>query len=103
MDFKTNEVYTFRLNSGEELVAKVVDVAGDRVFVTGPLILAVINTPQGPTGQLIPGMLSVKPTTRLEINTQCVVLCGVPTPELYESYIQSTTGIAPVTKKILTG
>jgi hypothetical protein len=94
-----NEVYTFKLNSGEELISKVVKIEDNLVFLHEPVSVA-----PGPQGVgLIPSLFTADPKgeTRLNINAIAIV---APTDEgVRAKYIQATSGIIVPDKKLILG
>lgn len=93
-------VMTFKLNSGEELIAKVVGVDGQFVKVTEPVSIA--PSPQGMG--LVPSMFTAEPTAESVININSVSLYAVTEESVKFKYIEATTGIKlPPEKKIILG
>jgi hypothetical protein len=100
MTIKYNEVYTFKLITGEEIVAKILGGRSDSGFDIEHPILCVL----GPQGlQMMPYMLSAKMGDKLELNTHSWVMFAEARDDVRDSWIQATTGIAPVRKQIITG
>jgi hypothetical protein len=95
-----NEVYSFKMNSGEELVAKVVEVGVDRVSVTQPVSVA-----PGPQGMgLVPSLFTADHDKNLVINIDNVAIYGVTDENIRVKYIEATTGIAtPTQRKVILG
>lgn len=99
MNFKPNEIYSFKLTTGEEMVAQVVDQQQDVCEIRHPIMVAL-----GPQGlQLMPGLFSANLEKTLQINTSTVVIVAQVRDDIRNKYIEVTTGIAPVTKSIITG
>ena len=65
MNLDINEIYTLKLNSSEELVAKVVDQFDGYIEITNPI--AAVLTPQGL--QLMPCMFSSNMDKNVQLNT----------------------------------
>lgn len=99
MNIDSNEIYTFKLATGEELVAKVIHIADDAIEVNQPI--STMISPQGL--QMMPTLFSSNQDKNVQINTRALVMVADPREDVRNSYIQATTGIAPVTKKIITG
>jgi hypothetical protein len=95
----TGTVMTFKLNSGEELIAKVVDVQGQFVKVTEPVSIA--PSPQGMG--LVPSMFTAEPKDDAVININSVSLYALTEESVKFKYIEATTGIKIPEKKIILG
>ena len=69
-DCKKNTVYTFKLSSGEELIAKVINTDNDNFIIEHPVSCA-----PGPQGMgLIPSMFTNDPQLSVTLNTSSVSL-----------------------------
>lgn len=99
MNIKVNEVQSFKLTTGEEIVAKVLEIREESVVLEHPILTAL--SPQGL--QLMPGMFSVDLEKNVVLNKHSWVLVGETREDVRNSWIQITTGIQPVSKQILTG
>lgn len=83
------EIITFKLSSGEELIAKIEDNKPLDYVVSKPMVLTA--TAQG-IG-MIPYLFTVDQTKNIPINKSLVVV-AIPTEKSYaDQYIQSTTSI----------
>lgn len=99
MTYEIGQVYTIKLNSGEELVAKVTDISDTQLTITDPVSIA-----QGPKGMtLIPSMFTVDITKPIRLNTTSVTLFGYTEDNVRDQYITMTTGIQLPDKKIIMG
>ncbi len=99
MNLELNTVYTFKLNTGEELVAKLVKIEADYLEIEHP-ILTVISQ-QGL--QMMPGLFSANLDKNMRLNNHSWALVAETRDDVRDSWIQATTGIAPVRKQIITG
>ena len=99
MNIDINEIYTFKLVTGEELVAKVTQHTNSTLEVEQPI--STVISPQGL--QMMPSLFSADTSKKVQINTNTLVMVAQPRDDVRNSYIQATTGIAPVTKQIITG
>lgn len=99
MKLEKNTVYTFKLNTGEELVARFVADQGDYLEIEHP-ILTVIS-PQGL--QMMPGLFSANLDQTLQLNKSSWAMIAETREDVRNSWIQATTGIVPVKKQIITG
>jgi hypothetical protein len=95
-----NKVYTFKLNSGEELIAKVVVVHGDHtVVIENPVSVA-----PGPQGMgLVPSMFTADPDAEIKLNTASVSIYALTDENVRMKYIEATTGIKVPEKKLILG
>jgi len=100
MTIKHDEIYAFKLITGEEIVARIVSGNDDDGFDIEHPILCVL----GPQGlQMMPYMLSSKMGGTLTLNTHSWIVFAEARDDVRDSWIQATTGIAPVRKQIITG
>ena len=99
MKLETNNIYTFKLNTGEELIARMVEIAPDHMIIEHP-ILTVISQ-QGL--QMMPGLFSADLGQNVRLNNASWAMIAETRQDVRDSWIQATTGIAPVRKQIITG
>jgi hypothetical protein len=98
-DAKNNTVYTFKLNSGEELIAKVVSTDNDNFIIEHPVSCA-----PGPQGMgLIPSMFTNDPQLSVTLNTSSVALFAETETSIRDKYREATTGITVPEKSIVLG
>lgn len=98
-DLKTNEIYSFKLNSGEEVVGKVTAIGADNVILDHAVSVAM--TPQGP--QMIPSMFTANPEGKITVNTTNCTMIAETASDVVAMYTQAVTGISTPSKKIITG
>ena len=92
-------VYTFKLNSGEELIAKVTVNDGDWLVVENPVSVA-----PGPQGMgLVPSMFTSDPKEQVKLNTHCVSIYALTDDSVKMKYIEAITGIKVPEKKLILG
>ena len=94
-----DEVYTFKLASGEELVAKLVSQSDNSIELSHPLSVAPNHQGMG----LMPSMFTAEPEKNVWLNTNTVTMYGVTVDAIRSKYIEATTGIATPSKKIVLG
>lgn len=95
----SGQVYTFKLNSGEEVIAKITQAGGDWILVENPVSVA-----PGPQGMgLVPAMFTADPSQHVTINTNCVAMYVETDDSVRMKYIEATTGIKVPDKKIIMG
>jgi hypothetical protein len=99
MNLNTNTVYTFKLNTGEELVAKITEINPDHIMIQHPILT--VLSPQGL--QMMPGLFSADMDKTVRLNTASWAMIAETRDDVRDSWIQATTGIAPVRKQIITG
>lgn len=100
MKLEINEIYTFKLNSGDELISRIVNQTDDCVEVTHPI--AAVLTPQGL--QLMPCMFSSNLDKNVQLNKNSIALVAEPREDIRSKYVEALTGlVTPPTKQIITG
>ena len=92
-------IYTFKLITGEELVAKVTEINPDHMIIEHPILT--VLSPQGL--QMMPGLFSANMDKTVRLNNSSWAMIAETREDVRNSWIQATTGIAPVTKQIITG
>ena len=101
MNFPLNEVVTFKMTSGEEIIAKVVSVeeGTDYIVIDEPVSIA-----HGPQGMgLVPGMFTADTKQKIRLNTKNINLFAQTEDQVKVKYIQATTGLTVPDKKIVLG
>jgi hypothetical protein len=94
-----NSVYTFKLNSGEELIAKVVQADSEFIQIEEPVSIA--PTQQGM--QMIPSVFTANPKGEFKLNTNNIALYAETDDSIKMKYLEATTGIKVPDKKIILG
>lgn len=96
---KENEVYTFKLNSGEEVIAKIKSIEEDHITISEPVSVA-----PGPQGMgLVPSMFTADPQASVRLNTNSVALSSPTEDNVKMKYLEATTGISVPSKKLILG
>ena len=96
---ETNQVYTFKMNSGEEMVAKVKHSGEDWIVLEEPVSIA-----PGPQGMgLVPSLFTADPKEEIRLNTNSVSLVSKTDDSVKMKYLEATTGIKVPDKKIIMG
>lgn len=95
-----NQIYTFKLVSGEEITAKVYNKTADSIEVAQPISMVL-----GPQGlQMMPCLFSSNADKNVHINTASIALTGETREDVRAKYLEATTGIVtPPAKQIITG
>jgi hypothetical protein len=96
---ENGKIYTFKLNSGEELIAKIIDITRDNIIITEPVSIA--PTQQGM--QMIPSLFTSEPKGNVTLNTNSITLYAETEDSIKMKYIEATTGIKIPDKKIVLG
>ncbi len=94
-----NTVHTFKLLTGEEFVAKILEINPDHMIIEHP-ILTVIS-PQGL--QMMPALFSANQDKTVRLNNSSWAMIAETRDDVRDSWTQATTGITPVRKSIITG
>jgi len=93
------KVYTFKLNSGEELIAKVKMSGGEFMVIENPVSVA-----PGPQGLgLVPSMFTADPDAEIKLNSNSVSIYALTDDAVKMKYIEATTGIKVPEKKLILG
>lgn len=94
-----DQVYTFKLNSGEEIIARLKESGGDWLIIHDPVSVA-----PGPQGMgLIPSMFTANPESETRLNTNSIAIVAETDESIKTKYIQATTGLAIPEKKVILG
>lgn len=96
---ETGSVYTFKLNSGEELIAKVTAISDDYVEIESPASVA-----PGPQGLgLVPSMFTADPDVNPKLNSNSIAMYAITDDSVKMKYIEANTGIKVPEKKLVLG
>jgi hypothetical protein len=101
MNLETNKIYTFKLTTGEEIVARVVDPTMNDSFVMIEHPILTVLSPQGL--QMMPGLFSADLQQRMQLNISSCVCVAETRDDVRNSWIEATSGIRTVSKQIITG
>ena len=96
---ETGKVYTFKLNSGEEMIAKVLEIGQTNVIITEPVSIA----PSQQGMQMIPSMFTAEQRGNVTLNTSAIAFYANTDDNIKDKYIEATTGIKMPDKKIILG
>lgn len=93
------KIVTFKLNSGEELIAKVKQASGNWIEIENPVSIA-----PGPQGMgLVPSMFTADPQEKTQLNINNITVYCLTEDSIKMKYIEATTGIKVPDKKIIMG
>lgn len=99
MNIETGQTYSFKLTSGEELVAKVTEVNDTYILLDTPVSVA-----PGPNGMgLMPSLFTNDQRGKVRLNTNNVTLVADTEEAVKLKYIEATTGISVPSKKMILG
>lgn len=100
MTLEVGKVYTFKFNSGEEMIAKIdSEMNGNYISITDPVSIA-----PGPQGMgLVPSMFTADPGQAVTININSVAMYVETDSNVRGKYTEATTGIKVPDKKIIMG
>lgn len=101
IQFKIDEVYTFKLNSGEEVIAKVTAAPHQAGYLELAEPVSIAPGPQG-VG-LIPSMFTADPKEKITLNTNSISFVATTDDSVKMKYIEATTGIKIPEKKLILG
>jgi hypothetical protein len=100
MKVELNQVYTFKIANGDEIVAKIIEDTDTTYTVVKPL--TVVPGPQGIN--MMNSLFTADPDKNVTINKLQVSVIAPSREEVCDSYLEATTGIKPVrNSKILMG
>ena len=100
MTIEVGRVYTFKFNSGEEMIAKVdKKITDGYISVTDPLSVA----PSAQGVGLIPSLFTADPGLPVMINTNSITMYCEADDSVKLKYLEATTGIKVPDKKIILG
>jgi len=88
------DVVSFKLVNGDEIVAKVASQSDDSYVLSKPCLIV----PSGQGIGMMQALFSADPDKDVEIKKQHVMMHAPTIDKLQSHYIQTTTGIQPVTK-----
>ena len=101
MQFEQNQVYTFKLNSGEELIARVEKQEFNAEWIT---ISDPVSVAPGPQGMgLVPSMFTADIKREIQLNINSISLYAYAEDAVKMKYIEATTGIKVPDKKLILG
>lgn len=90
LPYKTGDVVTMKLSSGEEIIAKLEEESTINYLVSKPRMLTATQQGIG----LAPFMFTIPQDTNVNLNANSVMAITKSEEEFSKQYIQNTTGIA---------
>lgn len=99
MDIKIDEVYTLKITSGEEIVARVKQIENDFLMLEEPASVA-----PGPQGVgLIPSLFTSAHRELVRLNKNSINLIATTEESIKVRYLEAVTGLKVQSKKIVLG
>lgn len=92
--YNKGDVISFKLTSGEEIIARLDEVRSDEFIILKPM--ALINTPQGGLG-MMPVPLALNHDLPAMLNKHAVAIHGRCQQDIASQYLEKTTGLAIAT------
>lgn len=100
MIYTQDEIVTMKINSGEELITKILEVHDDYLMIATPVAIA--PSQQGMT--LMPSFFTADRDGSVRINISAIAMMAITAEEVQVKYIEATTGISvPPKKKLILG
>jgi len=96
--YATNDVVCFKLTTGDEVVAKIVETVADGFVVNRPC--TVIPSQQG-LG-LMQSLISADINNNVTLKNEHIIMHGPVITDIENHYIRTTTGIQPAKSGIIT-
>lgn len=91
--YAANDIISFKLTSGEEMVARYVEENDQAFVVSKPINL--VPTPQGSLG-MVPALFSAElNASKITLHKSAVALHAPSRKEVSDEYIRGTSGIKP--------
>ena len=90
---------TIKMNSGEELIAKVTSTPDEGGFITIEEPVSIAPTQQGM--QMIPSMFTADPKGEFKLNTSSIAMYAETDDSIKLKYLEATTGLKIPDKKIV--
>jgi hypothetical protein len=100
MNLEVGQTYSFKLNSGEELVAKLVEAPGEYYVISNPVSIG--PNPKGGLG-LVPSMFTVSQDADVRLNINSISIVAETDENVKMKYIEATTGLTVPDKKVILG
>jgi len=99
MNIKENEIFSIKLNSGEELITRVKKVTPEYLIISEPVSVA-----PGPQGMgLVPSVFTANPSGEFTLNRNSIAIVCETEYNIKTKYSEAVSGIKVPEKKILVG
>ena len=92
---KKNDIFSAKLDSGEEICGKIVEIGNNTVTFTKPLMITLVQHPgmSQPAVAPVPWVLSVPDEANLKVSLDKFVFITKARNEIVSSYTKATTGL----------
>lgn len=87
---KPNDIVSIKIISGDEILAKVIEITDKGIKISKPLQLVIMN--QGQVGML-PFMIGTDDDNKMFLSNDKIILMGKARADAAGQYIENTTGI----------
>lgn len=99
MNIKTNEIYSIKLNSGEEMITRVKEVTDTHLIVSEPVSVA-----PGPQGMgLVPSLFTANPNGEFMLNKNSIAVICETEYNIKAKYSEAVSGVKVPEKKLILG
>jgi hypothetical protein len=96
--YNQGDVISFKLLTGEELLARVTEDRTEDYVLMKPMVL--LNTPQGGLG-MMPSPISADPANPIVLNKHAVAIHAKCEQSLASQYLEKTTGLVTAGKGLI--
>ena len=87
--YKVGDTVSIKLNSGEEMIARLDEETADHLVLNKPLILVAAETGVG----LAPFMFTINPDAKVRLRLNSIICVVKSAKDADTTYIQQTTGL----------
>ena len=99
MNIKANEIYSVKLNSGEEMITRVKAVTDTYLVVSEPVSVA-----PGPQGMgLVPSLFTANPDGEFMLNRNSIAVICETEYNIKAKYSEAVSGVKVPEKKLILG
>jgi hypothetical protein len=99
MDIKENEIFSIKLNSGEELITRIKKVTPEYLIISEPVSVA-----PGPQGMgLVPSVFTANPSGEFTLNRNSIAIMCETEYNIKTKYSEAVSGIKVPEKKLILG
>lgn len=99
MNIKANEIYSIKLNSGEEMITRVKEVTDTHLVISEPVSVA-----PGPQGMgLVPSLFTANPNGEFMLNRSSIAVTCETEYNIKAKYSEAVSGVKVPEKKLILG
>ena len=104
MEVHVNGIYSFKMNSGEEIVGKITEIVDNNTITPHYVVESPLATGMTQQGvQLMPALFTIDLNSVVNIAISSIAMTAYPREDLVNAYRESTTGIKVPDKQIILG